>query len=261
VISAVGHDVDRTLIDDVAAVCCSTPTHAAEAAVRTDCGVARERLARVATRVEAAGGLCIPARERLARMAVRVDAAGRRAVVERARALVAQSRAPRDHLERHRARLHQLGREMRAATHRGRALRLDFMRRIAASVIGRRRDATLVAVGAGRERLSARAGSIDAAGARVDERAKRLAAAVAALDRAGRALEERRSEALAARTAALRAHDPERALERGYALLMDPDGEPLPSADALRRAGRFEVRLADGSVGAQVIDSDDGGTT
>src|SRR4051794_18303767 len=33
VISAVGHDVDRTLIDDVAAVCCSTPTHAAEAAV------------------------------------------------------------------------------------------------------------------------------------------------------------------------------------------------------------------------------------
>ena len=34
VISAVGHDVDRTLIDDVAAVCCSTPTHAAETAVR-----------------------------------------------------------------------------------------------------------------------------------------------------------------------------------------------------------------------------------
>src|SRR5207302_4588851 len=34
VISAVGHDVDRTLIDDVAALCCSTPTHAAEAVVR-----------------------------------------------------------------------------------------------------------------------------------------------------------------------------------------------------------------------------------
>src|SRR3954447_18477091 len=41
VISAVGHDVDRTLIDDVAAVCCSTPTHAAEAAVAIDCGAAR----------------------------------------------------------------------------------------------------------------------------------------------------------------------------------------------------------------------------
>ena len=33
VISSVGHHTDRTLIDDVAAVCCSTPTHAAEAAV------------------------------------------------------------------------------------------------------------------------------------------------------------------------------------------------------------------------------------
>ena len=34
VISAVGHEVDRTLIDDVAAVSCSTPTHAADALVR-----------------------------------------------------------------------------------------------------------------------------------------------------------------------------------------------------------------------------------
>src|SRR5204863_7212630 len=44
VISAVGHEVDRTLIDDVAAVSCSTPTHAAEATVQVDCGAARERL-------------------------------------------------------------------------------------------------------------------------------------------------------------------------------------------------------------------------
>ena len=36
VISAVGHEVDRTLIDDVAAVSCSTPTHAAEALVQRD---------------------------------------------------------------------------------------------------------------------------------------------------------------------------------------------------------------------------------
>ena len=33
VISSVGHHTDHTLIDDVAAVACSTPTHAAEAAV------------------------------------------------------------------------------------------------------------------------------------------------------------------------------------------------------------------------------------
>src|SRR5207248_7426641 len=48
VISAVGHDVDRTLIDDVAAVCCSTPTHAAEAAVAIDCGDARRRIGKAA---------------------------------------------------------------------------------------------------------------------------------------------------------------------------------------------------------------------
>ncbi len=45
-ISAVGHEVDRTLIDDVAAVCCSTPTHAAEAVVPVDCAAARRTLAR-----------------------------------------------------------------------------------------------------------------------------------------------------------------------------------------------------------------------
>ena len=39
VIASVGHHTDRTLIDDVAAVSCSTPTHAAEAAVpATACG-------------------------------------------------------------------------------------------------------------------------------------------------------------------------------------------------------------------------------
>ncbi|HVW17511.1 MAG TPA: exodeoxyribonuclease VII large subunit, partial [Solirubrobacteraceae bacterium] len=41
VIASVGHHGDRTLIDDVAAVSCSTPTHAAEAAVPVDVGEAR----------------------------------------------------------------------------------------------------------------------------------------------------------------------------------------------------------------------------
>src|SRR6185312_281027 len=51
VISSVGHHTDRTLIDDVAAVCCSTPTHAAEAAVPVDCAVARASMARAAARL------------------------------------------------------------------------------------------------------------------------------------------------------------------------------------------------------------------
>ncbi len=46
VISSVGHHTDRTLIDDVAAVSCSTPTHAAETAVPVDCRAARGRAGR-----------------------------------------------------------------------------------------------------------------------------------------------------------------------------------------------------------------------
>ena len=55
VVSAIGHERDTTLIDDVAAVACSTPTHAAEAAVPLDCGAARPRAER-ASLFAAAGG-------------------------------------------------------------------------------------------------------------------------------------------------------------------------------------------------------------
>ena len=55
VISSVGHHTDRTLIDDVAAVCCSTPTHAAEAAVPRHPGQARQALAASAHRLSGHG--------------------------------------------------------------------------------------------------------------------------------------------------------------------------------------------------------------
>ena len=55
VIASVGHHTDRTLIDDVAAVSCSTPTHAAEAAVRLDVGEARTTLLREARRLDLHG--------------------------------------------------------------------------------------------------------------------------------------------------------------------------------------------------------------
>ena len=56
VVSAIGHERDSTLIDDVAAVACSTPTHAAEAAVPLDCGVARRELAALRLLAAAGGG-------------------------------------------------------------------------------------------------------------------------------------------------------------------------------------------------------------
>jgi exodeoxyribonuclease VII large subunit len=210
VISAVGHDVDRTLIDDVAAVCCSTPTHAAEAAVGVDCAAAGERLRHAARRL---------------------DACGRGAVVRRARELGGLSRAPRDHLDRHRRDLHQRARELRATGRRGVGAKVDWQQRVAALVFARKRDAGLAALAGEETRLMARA---------------------AGLDRAAAVLAERRAAALAKHTAALFAHDPERTLERGYALLLDESGEPLPSAAAVRGAGRFTARMSGGEVHAKV---------
>lgn len=73
VIASVGHHTDRPLIDDVAAERCSTPTHAAEAAVPLHPGEERARLGR--------------ASRRLAHH-------GRHAVLGRARTLATLSAAP-----------------------------------------------------------------------------------------------------------------------------------------------------------------------
>ncbi len=97
VIASVGHHTDHTLLDDVAAVSCSTPTHAAEAAIGVDCRRARAEQAAAASRL----------REH-----------GRRAILSRARVLAALSRAPAAHLDRQIARLHQQLREIRAGSRR-----------------------------------------------------------------------------------------------------------------------------------------------
>ena len=184
VISSVGHHADRTLIDEVAAVACSTPTHAAEAAVPVDCTTARAALHAASARL---------------------DRAGRQAIAARARALGRLSRAPTHHVARERARLHQQLRELRAAARRGHLQR---------------------------------------------ERAN--AAHAAALVRAARtAGPARRELELRALAAALAAHDPQRTLERGYALVEDPAGEPVTTASAAARAPELSVRFADGAVGVR----------
>jgi exodeoxyribonuclease VII large subunit len=98
VIASVGHHTDRTLIDDVAAVSCSTPTHAAEAAVPLHCHEARAALGHQTRRL--AGH-------------------ARRAVLERARALAGLARAPARHIQRQLQALHQQLRELRASARRG----------------------------------------------------------------------------------------------------------------------------------------------
>ncbi len=200
VIASVGHHTDRTLLDDVAAVSCSTPTHAAEEAVAVDC--MRERVA-------------------LGRAARRLHDHGRRAVLGRARTLAALSRAPTEQLERQRRRLHQQLREIRAGARR-RVEGEHALTRRRAVVLERK---TQAALGDCRRR------------------------------------QPRELERLAL---ALAAHDPQRTLERGYALVQSPTGEPLSSAAHARAQAQVRLRFADGDVGARIEEgnlSDEGPIT
>jgi exodeoxyribonuclease VII large subunit len=173
---------------------------------------------------------CRTARAQLTRDATRLEAAGRHAVVSRARHLVSLSRAPRDHVARHRVQLHQKAREIRAASGRGLDARDERIVRFL-TVLDRRLAATRV--GAERSRLELRRDA-------------------EALERATERLSERRLEKLATLTAALNAHDPQRTLERGYALALGVDGEPLANAEAVRAAHEFDLRMADATLPAQL---------
>jgi exodeoxyribonuclease VII large subunit len=193
VIASVGHHTDRTLIDDVAAVCCSTPTHAAEAAVPIDCRAAR-------------AGMTTYAR--------RLHGHGRRAILDRARTLGHLARAPDQHVARHRRHLHQMLRELRASAKR-------------AGEQGRTRASTHLLV---LRRTAERARGSDHA---------------------------KRTRELERLMLALAAHDPQRTLARGYALVEDPGGEPLGSAAAAREAEDLRVRFHDGALRARVTNDEE----
>jgi exodeoxyribonuclease VII large subunit len=192
VIASVGHHTDRTLIDDVAAVSCSTPTHAAESAVP-----------------------CHPieARQALARCAAALEAHGRRAVVGRARHLAQLSRAPAQAIERHRGALHQRLRELRASARR----RVDD----------------------DRERVQRRALVLS----------RKASAAGGPEDRA-------RRTALESLASALAAHDPERTVARGYAIVDDGAGNVVTSAAQARALGDVRLFFGDGDVGARIDDTE-----
>jgi exodeoxyribonuclease VII large subunit len=190
VIASVGHHGDRTLLDDVAAVSCSTPTHAAEAAVPVHCGEARLALAAVARRL----GLH-----------------GRGAVLGRARTLATLSRAPAEHVARHRIALHQRLRELRASSRR----------RVAGERAANAARALVVS-------RRAQAASVDGA--------------------------KRRAGDLERLTFALSAHDPDRTLERGYAMVETLAGELIGTAGAAREAGSVGLRFADGRLTARITE-------
>jgi exodeoxyribonuclease VII large subunit len=119
------------------------------------------------------------------------------------------SRAPAEHVARHRRQLHQKLRELRASARR-------------TCERGRSQAGVHLLV---LSRTAARAGSSDQVRRRGD--LERLALALAA-------------------------HDPNRTLARGYALVEDRAGAPLGSAAAARTAGEVTMRFRDGRVPAEV---------
>jgi exodeoxyribonuclease VII large subunit len=176
----------------VAAVSCSTPTHAAESAVPLHCDEARAALR---------GGT--------GRLAVHA----RRAVLDRARHLAHLSRAPGEHVARERRALHQKLREVRAsATRRVRGERAAAAAR--ALALARR------AAAAGGPELAARRTALDGFGL------------------------------------ALAAHDPERVVERGYAVVDDRQGNVLTTAEAARQARGVRLFFADAALDATIDDDD-----
>ena len=72
----------------------------------------------------------------------------------------------------------------------------------------------------------------------------------------GRPDTERRHDALRRAVVALRAHEPERTLERGYALAEDSAGEPVTSAEPARAAGEISLRFADGRLTVNPVAAD-----
>ena len=210
VYSAVGHERDVTLIDDVSAVRCSTPTHAAEAVVRVDLGRARSDIERLAARLNTAGASAITAR---------------------AAPLAARAAAPARAVRAQRSVLDQKAREVRAASERGLVTRRDQVSVLLSKSLS---PAVTRAIRSGESAVPGMAARATAAGA----------AARSSLDR-GREL-GRSNEVT------VRAHDPQRTLERGFARVEDETGEPVLNTRQARVAGRLGVVFADGRVEAEV---------
>ncbi len=210
VISAVGHESDRTLLDDVAAVCCSTPTHATESAIAVDVVAARGELRRFGNRLACHAAEAGP---------------------DRARRIVGFARALGHHTDGQRRRLHQMIREIRASARRAVEAGEGEGRRHAL-VLSRKGAATAHATGtAGRE----------------------LRGRTAALRRHGDSASAERAAVLERLSRTLAAHEPERVMERGYAIVRSGGGEVVTSAERARREGSLRVGFADGDVAAEVV--------
>ncbi len=210
VIASVGHHTDRTLLDDVAAVSCSTPTHAAEAAVGIDCSRARREQA------AAAGATCRACGPGPGRP---LDAArvGHKAAGPRPPGGPRTRAAPGSALPR------PVGPSGATAGGPAPAAARDPGR--LAATPGCRAD----------DHRHPRPGPLRA-------RPPRRSWTAANGD----------PESSSSWGSHLPGHDPQRTLERGYALARNALGEPISTAEQARRLDELSLRFADGTVDARI---------
>jgi exodeoxyribonuclease VII large subunit len=238
VITAIGHEIDRSIADEVAQVACKTPTAAAAFLVeRVDAAAARvadaaRDLARVATLRLQAAAARLPGPGRLERAT--------RAALQNGRLLVHGDAA----------RLHGAvaGRLQTAG-----ARLADRRARVALAAVGGVARARARLAPAPARLLTGVAGRVQAA--RHDEVAR-----AARLGRETRRVLHEREQRLASLAVQARLLDPARLLARGYTITTAADGRILTSAAGARSARELVTRFADGVVGSQVTDDPAGPT-
>jgi exodeoxyribonuclease VII large subunit len=252
VIASVGHHTDRTLLDDVAALSCSTPTHAAESAVPVHCTQARDEVLRMARRLGVHGERARRARPAILAATQRLRAHGQRALRGRPVILAAAERLEAQGQRALRARPAVLATAQRLSVHSRRAL----LHR--AQALARLSRAPGEHLKRERARLHQDVREVRASGRRrIESEHARIARRALVLDRKAHAamLSARRATGLEALAMALAAHDPQRTVERGYALVTDrASGEPVTTATAARAAGDVALRFGDGAVDATIAD-------
>jgi exodeoxyribonuclease VII large subunit len=213
VIVGVGHATDSTIADAAADVCAPTPSAAAEMVTAAQHRI-EERVGRLRTRLERAGGYeVLRARQRLSRLGAEMAL-----------------RRVRDGMERRMQRFDEL--DVRLAGAVTRRLR-------AASEHGIRTESRLL-----RQDPAVR---VREGGRRMESLRERLAKAARQVGESRRARIERASTQLSALS-------PVRVLERGYALVYGPDGRLLRASGEVRKGEQITARLHEGQVTATVVD-------
>lgn len=260
IISAVGHETDLSLCDEVADARAPTPSAAGELAV-PDASELRATVERLGERAEVAlarrleasasrlSGLCERPVIRRPRTMVetryqRLDEAALRLVrgadvaVERVAGRLAAMTATLRTLDpRVRRRLTALDRQHARIEGAGPRALTAVQRRM------ERLDSRLQAASA---RLAARPPAIDAHGERVETLRRRARTAVArSVERVGARLQSADSS--------LRALSPRRVIERGYALVWrDADQHPVHRVGQVTRGDGIHVSVTDGEIAARV---------